>query len=326
VSFLVPVRNDAEGLRRCLTSIRSQRPDVQLIVADNGSVDASRDVARAFGATVVELPGHPVAVLRNRAAAAASGEFLGFVDADIQLPDGWLDSALQAFSDARVGAVGSEYVAPPRANWLQRLYDAMREHPRGQSETRWLPAGNLVVRRAAFNHVGGFDESLTTCEDVAFCNSLKKSGHRVIADARLRSAHFGDPSTLRALFRGELWRGRDNLRVSVQGISSWKDLPSIVIPIVWLAAAGVAIASIVAATTWQPTLGWLALGALALLAVQSMLRAIRIWLRIRREVPGMFGRACALAIVYDSARALALLISVPHRRAEVRPTPVGEQA
>ena len=325
VSFLVPVRNDAEGLRRCLTNIRRQRPDAQLIVADNGSVDGSRDVARCFGAMVLELPGQPVAVLRNRAASLATGEFLGFVDADIQLPDGWIDTALTAFSDPAVGAVGAEYVPPPHANWLQSLYDAMREHPSGQIDARWLPAGNLVARRAAFDRVGGFDEGLTTCEDVAFCNSLKQSGHRVIADARMRSAHFGDPSTLGLLFRGELWRGRNNLRVSLRGISSWKDVPSILIPVVWLAAVAAMIAAIVAATTWRPALGWVALGALATLTLLSMLRAIRIWLRIRRRIPAMFGRACVVAFVYDSARALALLISVPHRRAEIPAAPVGER-
>jgi hypothetical protein len=46
--------------------------------------------------------------------------------------------------------------------------------------------------------------------------------------------HFGDPATLGELFRGELWRGRDNLRVSLRGPVDWRDLPSVIVPLLWL--------------------------------------------------------------------------------------------
>ena len=48
----------------------------------------------------------------------------------------------------------------------------------------------------------------------------------------MRNVHFGDPATLWDLFRGELWRGRDNLRISLRGPLTWRGLPSVVIPIV----------------------------------------------------------------------------------------------
>jgi glycosyltransferase involved in cell wall biosynthesis len=316
VTFIIPVRNDANGLRRCLSSIRQQRPDAQILVADNGSIDGSPEVARAFGSLVLSLPNETVAVLRNRAAARATGEYLAFIDADIELADGWLNTALSSLADATVGAVGAEYCAPPNANWLQSLYDAMREHLPGLRDARWLPSGNMVVRRDAFRQVGGFEEGLRTCEDVAFCNALKTHGFRVLTDSRLKSAHYGDPSTLRLLFRGESWRARDNLRVSLRGISSWKDIPSIVIPIVWLSAAVIVVFGGLAAP-WWPEMRWVAsLGAVCLLCL-SVPRAFRIWLRVPDRQRRVFPHACAVAVVYDSARAFALLVSVPHRRATV---------
>src|SRR3954471_429281 len=91
ISFVVPVRNDAEGLRRCLASIRAQG-DVEIVVVDNGSSDGSVDVARTFGAKVIELPGAPVSTLRNRGVATSGGDFIAFVDADMQLGAGWLQA------------------------------------------------------------------------------------------------------------------------------------------------------------------------------------------------------------------------------------------
>ena len=77
VSFIIPVRNDADRLRQCLASI-SAPPDleIEIVVADNGSQDSSPDVARAAGARVLSLPDRPVSQVRNEAARAARGEFL----------------------------------------------------------------------------------------------------------------------------------------------------------------------------------------------------------------------------------------------------------
>ena len=67
-------------------------------------------------------------------------------------------------------------------------------------------------RSACSTTVGGFDAQLTACEDVDLCNRLRQAGHRIVADPAMRNVHYGDPSTLTALFFGELWRGRDNLQ------------------------------------------------------------------------------------------------------------------
>jgi hypothetical protein len=315
LSFIVPVRNDADGLRRCLQSIRSQSRDAEILVADNGSADGSPDVARAFGATVLELPGLSVSALRNRAAAFARGTLLAFVDADMQIAPGWLDAALAAFADPTVAAVGADYTAPPGANWVQRLYDSMREHHPGVSDTRWLASGNMVVRRDAFEQLGGFDETLSTCEDWDFCMRLHERHLRLLSDANLRSAHFGDPSTLAALFRGELWRGRDNLRVSLRRTPALRDVPGIVTPLLWLVAVTAATAGLVLG----PMLGveaaiWL-VGPLAVTVLLSSMRAIRMWRRGRARQDGSLAGAWLVALAYDLARALALVVSIPHRRA-----------
>jgi hypothetical protein len=172
----------------------------------------------------------------------------------------------------------------------------------------------LAVRRDAFNAVGGFDASLEACEDVDLCRRLRAAGWRIVADEDLRSVHYGDPRTLRALFRAERWRGRDNVRVTLRSGLSARDLPSLFIPIVDLAALAVAI---VAGLAWPfvgPSAATIATVAVVTVAIFAVLRASRIVTRIDRRTPLALLRACLVALTYDVARALALVTRASHHR------------
>jgi GT2 family glycosyltransferase len=321
ITFVIPVRSDAVGLMRCLTAIAAtpQRDmQVDCVVADNGSADGSLAVARAFGARVLSFPSLTVAALRNRAATVTARDLLAFVDADHEIGPGWLAAVADVFADQTVGAAGALYLAPPSGTWTQRLYGALRGRTRGHGDTFWLGSGNLVVRRSLFEAVGGFDERLRTCEDVDLCHRIRASGARVVADERLVSVHFGDPKTLRELFLAERWRGRDNLRVSFRTRPSLRDLPSIFIPLVDALCLVVVGAALVA----MPFVGraaWVvAVAALLVVVAFAALRAV--WMVMSGAVAelGDWARTLAVALVYDVARACALLLPAGHRR-EKRP-------
>jgi GT2 family glycosyltransferase len=140
-----------------------------------------------------------------------------------------------------VGAVGAPYEAPRDGTWVQRTYDLLRRRRTGLHEVEWLGSGNLAVWRRSFDAIGGFDTTLQTCEDVDFCRRLRSDGTRILESGRLRSVHLGDPSTVSELFRGELWRGRDNLRASLRGTVRLRELPSIIVPVVHLVARALAL-------------------------------------------------------------------------------------
>ena len=74
------------------------------------------------------------------------------------------------------------------------------------------------------------------------CQRLRRKGHTLKSDSGMRSVHMGDPKTLRAIFWGELWRGRDNLRVSFRGPMALRDLPSVAIPVTMLVLLAQAVA------------------------------------------------------------------------------------
>jgi GT2 family glycosyltransferase len=323
-SFIVPVRNDARRLRRCLETIRDTSAHLrcEILVIDNGSTDGSDAVGREAGARVIVQPHDRVAVLRNSAAQIATGEFLAFVDADHELAPGWAAAALALLAgDDRIGAVGAQYHAPADGTWVQKMYDNFRHHDRGPRAVDWLPSGNLVVRRSAFDAVSGFDTALVTCEDVDLCQRLRAAGWTLVESDELRSVHLGDPATLRALFLGELWRGRDNLRVSLRQPFSLRSLPGTAFPVAMLAALIALAAGLLA---W-PVMGWpLAAGAalllLGLLAVRtiSLLRQAQ---RTQRGDGSLILDAVLVGGVYDVARACALVSSGSHdgRRRSERP-------
>jgi len=312
ISFVIPVRDDAERLRRCLHSIAVNgypQRHIEVIVVDNGSSDGSGSVARLAGAMVLRVTGVTVAELRNRGARVAAGDILAFVDADHEIDSTWVAGAVDALADHHTGAVGAAYHAPADGTWVQRVYDGLRPRTSGRRDVTWLGSGNLAMRAEVFRDIGGFNTALETCEDVDLCARVRASGYRVVSDDRLRSVHLGDPPTLRALFLSELWRGRDNLRMSMRGADSWRDVPSVAIPVIHLVALAVILAGLVTAPLGGAMMAAVALAAIPLV---SSLRALRI-LSIRRRFGAVaVAQSFAVAIVYDLARAAAIVLRTGH--------------
>ncbi len=313
VTVIVPVRDGARYLASCLAAIEADPyPAAQreILVADNGSTDGSMEIARSLGARVVLKPGVRVSALRNAAAREAKGDLLAFIDVDHRIAAGWLPAALAALSDSRVVAAGAPYSSPANPTWVQVMYDAMRDHASTTAPTRWLGSGNLVVRKAAFDAINGFDPVLEACEDVDLCRRLRLQGGTLISTPGMVSVHLGDPRTLRELFRGELWRGRDNLRVSLRAPFSWRDLPSVVVPTIWLVVLALGIGAFLVTSRGVASLA----GAGAVLVIAaSVLRAAGMIRRAALRGPARWVQALVVALVYDAARGLSLLGLATHR-------------
>jgi GT2 family glycosyltransferase len=183
----------------------------------------------------------------------------------------------------------------------------MRSRPVARQDVSWLGSGNFAVKRAAFERVGGYNAGLTACEDVDLCNRLRLAGHRIVADPGLRSTHFGDPKTLKALFFGELWRGRDNLRVTFSGPLTFRNLRSALVPIADLVLMAAGIAALLMGH------GLIALMLWTLAIVPASVKAAIIVRRQLRRGIVIAMQALAVAVVFDLARAFALLARGSHR-------------
>ena len=149
IAFVIPVRNDAARLRRCLESIvRNQHPRaaIEVLVVDNDSTDGTAEVAREYADAVITAPGTSVAALRNHGARQTRAPLIAFVDADHEINRDWIAGAIATLTDPAVAAAGFPYDTQPNANWVQRLYDAMRRRPSSREPVAWLGSGNLAVK------------------------------------------------------------------------------------------------------------------------------------------------------------------------------------
>jgi glycosyltransferase involved in cell wall biosynthesis len=118
VSVVVPVRNDAAALRRCLEALATLTdvPD-EIVVVDNGSTDDTADVARAGGARVVVEPVEGIASAAAAGYDAATGDVLVRFDSDAVPPVDWIARIGSAFTadPALAGLTGpGVFTALPR--------------------------------------------------------------------------------------------------------------------------------------------------------------------------------------------------------------------
>jgi len=118
VSVVIPVKDDALELARCLRALRDQtRPADQIVVVDNGSRDASALVALAAGVEVVPCatPGIPAASARGY--DSARGDLILRLDADCIPGREWIERMLDTFArhpDAGAITGGADFVDGPR--------------------------------------------------------------------------------------------------------------------------------------------------------------------------------------------------------------------
>jgi len=189
ISVVIPVKDRAEELRRCLESVgRINYPQelVQVIVVDDGSSDSSASVAASLGALVIPSggTGRGPAAARNVGARAAGGEILAFIDSDCTASEGWLSELLPIFNNQKIAAVGGLVDGMCMDSAVDRYEAVMsslslggRELTGGSGDdTFYLPSCNLLVRRVHFLRAGGFNDLMHVGEDVDLTWRLRDSG------------------------------------------------------------------------------------------------------------------------------------------------------
>jgi len=232
VSIIIPAKNEEKNIVRCIESILvNTYPSTgyEVIVVDNGSTDRTADLAKSCGATVYRKPGVTVSALRNYGARKSRGKILAFLDADCTVERDWLKSSARYFRREDVVCFGSPPCIPANPTWVQQTWFRVRDPEKKLRETGWLESMNMFVRRGAFEQVGGFDERLTTCEDVDISYRLSAHG-KIISDPDIKAIHHGEARTIREFFRKELWRGKSNYQGVLRHGLQLKEVPSLILP------------------------------------------------------------------------------------------------
>ena len=203
-SVVIPAYNSAATLARAIESVRAQSwPAHEIIVVDDGSTDATADVARQFGEDVrlIRQPNSGVSAARNAGAAAASGDWLAFLDADDwYAPERiWLHAEWIA-EDAGLDFLTGDYEYRDAANAL--LGTSMAQHAAGRAmlakcggasrgvidtpaeiaafvADHFGDTHTLSLPRARFAELGGYPTGFKVCEDVHFLTRLVARSRRI---------------------------------------------------------------------------------------------------------------------------------------------------
>jgi glycosyltransferase involved in cell wall biosynthesis len=127
ISVVIPCLDEAETIAQCVTSARAVLEQHQLagevIVVDNGSTDGSGDLARAAGALVIEEPRRGYGSAYLAGLAAAHGDYIVMVDADLTYDFGEIPSFVHELDDGAQLVVGNrmQNIAPGAMPFLSRL-------------------------------------------------------------------------------------------------------------------------------------------------------------------------------------------------------------
>lgn len=182
IGVVVIGRNEGERLRRCLSSVFKQTDAV--VYVDSGSTDGSVVVANGIGVLSVDLDmSKPFSAARARNAGFAAltcnwptTSYVQFVDGDCELFPEWLSLARDALESRNelAAVAGRLRERAPEASIFNRL---------GELEWNFLGSGDVgsvggifMIRRTAFESVGGFDPAVTAGEEPELCRRLSEAG------------------------------------------------------------------------------------------------------------------------------------------------------
>ncbi|MFN7720667.1 MAG: glycosyltransferase [Pirellulaceae bacterium] len=236
VSFVIPHRGREEMLRQTLASIAGQQYDLGLLdvaVVSQNEFLAAETLAAAKGVSlqVIHRPvGENIGALRNVGARATRGQFLAFLDADVDVAPNWIVAMRSELCDVpgrgMVAAMQRSADLPPAVEVVRTsLLNSAKD-----TEVHSLAGANLFLKRETFDKVGGFPEHLRTCEDSYFADQVRHHG-KLFFSSRSSFLHLGEDQSFLQMFKKEIWRGQSNLQSVIGRKLSAAELPSLVAPI-----------------------------------------------------------------------------------------------
>jgi glycosyltransferase involved in cell wall biosynthesis len=183
ISVIIPAFNEAkllgdalDSIHRAMVSFGALGWETELVVCDNNSTDSTPDIAREAGARVVFEPVNQIARARNTGAAAATGDWLLFIDADsYPSPALFADVAREIQSGRCLGGGSTVHMNLPFIwGWvIMSLWNAISRLK------KWAAGSFLFCETAAFRRLGGFSQLLFASEEIDFSKRLQWEAYRL---------------------------------------------------------------------------------------------------------------------------------------------------
>lgn len=304
ITFIIPHKGREEFLSQTVQSILAQEFDGTkfeiLIITQNEALEHTA----SFEQETIDIQVHyqpvekTISALRNYGVTQAKGQYLAFLDADVQLSKNWIECMLVTINakTQRV-LVSASQVNSPDAPPLEKIRTAL-SNAELDCNVNFLPGRNLFIRKDTFAQVGGFPEHLITCEDYYFTDQVYQLGD-LYYTSQANYVHLGEDKQYSEMYKKEIWRGQSNLQ-SIKGRNiPFREIPSFVIPPVLLLLVIICLLSLILNNTQ------VAIGSLILLLLPVAAYSIRLHRLTKNNVP--FWYVVKFYLVYFPARAVGTI-------------------
>ncbi|MBH0206595.1 MAG: glycosyltransferase [Nitrospira sp.] len=250
-SIVMPVCNNVESTRQCLTALSEIPQDIEyeVIVVDNHSTDGTPEFLASLGGDVQIIRNREnlgLAKACNQGAQAARGTYLVFLSNEIIPQDGWLRALVgEVETHPEVGAVGSKLLysdgtvqhagvvfSRSELSPYRMYHHAASDLPgvNVRREFQAVAGACLLIRRTLFEELGRFDEGFQDgFEDVDLCLKVREKGYRVVYQPRSvlcspesrpsgRTRHEGSDATrFRERWGAHWWLADEDLHYHADG-------------------------------------------------------------------------------------------------------------
>jgi glycosyltransferase involved in cell wall biosynthesis len=232
LTLIIPAFNETHNIDMCLNTIHTifkDKNNYEVIVIDNASTDdtAAKALKHLKTKTISTSKKISIGKARNLGSINASGEYLAFIDADVLITEKWLtafeQTAIIQLGNNNKNIIGYPYYLSMEPSWIEESWFKNLDY----SNRIYLSGGNIICLKSTFDEVNGFDEKLSTGEDVAFCQRIVQNGGSVILEPNLYTHHEGNPQTLIDFAKREFWHGKGDFESLARFLSSKIALASI---------------------------------------------------------------------------------------------------
>ncbi len=179
ISVIIPVLNEAKILDKTLSQLQPELKKHELIIVDGGSTDNSVGIAKQYGKVVISERGR--AKQLNAGAAAATGDILVFLHADVWLEPGAFTSVEKTIS---LGYVGGGFLQKiDNRGLLYRIIEITADM-RGKYQKIYYGDSGIFISKEDFQRIEGFPD-VPIMEEIEFSKKMRKLGKTRLVKPRI---------------------------------------------------------------------------------------------------------------------------------------------
>lgn len=181
ISVIIPTYNEAANIKKLINLLftASKGEDIEIIIIDGGSTDATTTLAKESGVIVHSATKRGRAAQMNEGALLARGDVLYFVHADTLPPDSFIHDIIQAIkSGYHLGRYQTQF---DKASLLLKLNAFFT---RFDWEVCYGGDQTLFITKQAFDELGGFNDDMLIMEEYELVKRARKKYKYIIFDKR----------------------------------------------------------------------------------------------------------------------------------------------